>query len=93
MNDDARAFRDELAAEDSVDADATIVAEGDWFGPGVALFEEYMLEVLRDEAVLNRIAVVVKGLMHVISPFPTQQKGSAVEDLIELHEQLYHLRV
>ena len=52
-----------------------------------------MLEVLRHEAILNRIAVIIKRLHHVISPLPAQAHRSAIEDLIKLDEQLDYFRM
>ena len=86
LNNDPGSLRNQLAAEDTIDANASIVAEGDGLGPRVALLEEDVLEVLGDEAILYRVAVVIEGLLHVISPLSAQAQGPAVENLVKLDE-------
>lgn len=61
-------FRHKLALEDSVDADASRVTEGNGLGPRVALLEENVLEVSAYEGVLYGVAIVIKGLHHVVPP-------------------------
>ena len=73
MNDDTGALRNQFTAEDPVDANASVVAERDRFGPRVALLEEDVLEVLGDEAIFNRIAVIVESLLNVVFPLSAQE--------------------
>ena len=65
---DARTFRDQLTLEYSVNSDASIVAERDWFCPCIALFEEDVLKVSGDKRVFNWVTIVIKSLHHVSSP-------------------------
>jgi len=68
LDHDSGSLGDQLAAEHAIDSNATVVTEGDGFGPRVALLEEDVLKIGRHEAVLNRVAVVVECLHDVLPP-------------------------
>ena len=91
MSDDTRSFGYKLTLEHSVDPNASIVAKRDRFSPCEALLEENVLEVGANKRVLNRIAVVIKGLHHVFSPLLAQSQGSSKEDLVILYQALNDL--
>ena len=65
---DARTFRDQLTLEYSVNSDASIIAERDWFCPSITLLKEDVFEISRDKRVFNWITIVVESLHHVSSP-------------------------
>ena len=65
---DAGTFRDQLTLEYSVNSDASIVAERDWFCPCKALLEEDVFKISGDKRVFNRVTIVIKSLHHVSSP-------------------------
>lgn len=88
MSDDARSFRYKLTLKHSVDPDASVIAKRNRLSPSEALLEENVLEVGGNKRVLNRIAIVIKGLHHILSPLLAQSQRSPKEDLIILDQAL-----
>ena len=68
LHHDSWAFTHQLAAENAIDTDTTVIAEADRLGPRVALLKEHVLEVRLHEAVFDWVAIVVKCLHHVLAP-------------------------
>jgi len=81
----AGTFGYKLTLENTINPYASVVTKRDRFSPSIALFEEDMFEVCRYKRILNGIAVVVKRLHHVFSPFLTQFQRLDEEDLVVLN--------
>ena len=69
------------------------MAEGYWFRPSEAPFEENVFKVGAYERVFDRVAVVVKSLHHVLSPTSAEPKSPTKENLVVLNEALEDVRV
>ena len=86
MSLDSWALRNQFTLKHSVDSNASVIAERYWLSPCEAFLEENVLKVGADEAVLDRIAIVIEGLHHVCTPTFAQPEGSAEKDLIVLDQ-------
>ena len=65
---DTWSFGYEFTLEYAIDADTSIMTERNGFRPRVAALEENVFKIGADEGILDWVAIVVKGLTHILVP-------------------------